>query len=220
MSMTKNERDRLLFIHSFSGCDTVSGIYRQSKEAILKKVCNPPTRKLKDETDVIFTKIIALDTPKEQIVEAGVSLFSYVYGDITKPLKTPRLNKYETMAATRMVKPEYLPPTEGAAIQHTLRAFLQYYDWVLLGSMTLPPCEYGWDIKNGKHSPILTTEPVAPPQLLKLTICNCKQGCKTSRCSCKSMGLKCIPACGGCHGQGCENSEELGAEDSLSDDEH
>lgn len=207
-NLTENERDRLLFIHSFTGCDTVSGIYWQSKKALLKKLCSQPTRKVKDKIDAIFAKIMALDTSKEQIVEAGISLFSYIYGDITKPLRTLRLNKYETMAATKMVKPEYLPPTEGAVRQHTLRAFLQYHDWILLGSMTLSPCDYGWKIKDGKYTPILTEEEVAPPELLKLTICNCKKGCKTSRCSCKSMGLKCIPACGECHGQGCEKSDE------------
>ena len=211
VNLTENERDRLLFVHSFTGCDTVSGIFRHGKVALLEKLCTK-----KDEIDAIFNKIMALDTPKEQIVATGASLFSFIYGDITKPLKTLRLNKYLKMSATKMVKPEFLPPTAGAVMQHTLRAFLQYHDWVLLGSMTLQPCSYGWYInKNGKYAPTLTEDPVAPPELLKLTICNCKTGCITMQCSCKASGLKCIPACGVCHGQGCTNSEEIGDEEEL-----
>ena len=38
-TLTDVEKDRLLFVHSFSGCDTVSGIYRQSKKGLLQKLC-------------------------------------------------------------------------------------------------------------------------------------------------------------------------------------
>ena len=119
------------------------------------------------------------------------------------------------MAANKMVKPEFLPPSAGAVKQHILRAYLQYHDWVFLESMTLQPAEYGWYIKDGKYTPTLTEDPVAPPELLKLTICNCKKGCNSSRCSCRNVGLKCIPACRFCNGEGCSNSEEIGDDEEF-----
>ena len=43
-NLTDNECNRLLFIHSFYRCDTVSVIYRHSKVAILKKLCTKQRR--------------------------------------------------------------------------------------------------------------------------------------------------------------------------------
>ena len=75
--------------------------------------------------------------------------------------------------------------------------------------MTLPPTEYGWTIENEKYTPVGMKEPVAPEQLLKLTVCNCtsKSNCSSNKCSCKSMGMRCIQACGNCNGLDCENAE-------------
>ena len=35
----------------------------------------------------------------------------------------------------KALKPEKLLPTSGAAMQHELRAYLQYHDWLLLESL-------------------------------------------------------------------------------------
>ena len=54
---------------------------------------------------------------------------------------------------------------------------------------------------------------VPPESLLKFVRCKCKLSsknpCNTSICSCRKNGLKCITACGNCHGEGCNNSEEI-----------
>ena len=75
--------------------------------------------------------------------------------------------------------------------------------------MTLPPTEFGWAVENGVYTPVGMEDPVAPEQLLKLTVCNCtsKSNCSSMRCSCKRMGMKCIQACGNCTGTTCENSD-------------
>ena len=39
-ALTEREKERVLFIHSFSGCDTVSSIYRQSKVGFLQTTKN------------------------------------------------------------------------------------------------------------------------------------------------------------------------------------
>ena len=112
------------------------------------------------------------------------------------------------MTAKSILRPESLPPTDGAATQHILRAYLQYHDWLLLGSMTLPPIEFGgMTDSNGMYAPVTTNDPIAPPELLKLTACNCKKDCRSLQCSCRSIGVKCIVACGNCNGRKCTNCE-------------
>ena len=53
---------------------------------------------------------------------------------------------FSRKAAAGLIKPETLPPTEGAAAQHSLRAYLQTRDWMLLQSMSVDHSEYGWTI--------------------------------------------------------------------------
>ena len=50
--------------------------------------------------------------------------------------------------------------------------------------------------------PITTDLEPAPAELLKVIRCNCKRICM---CMCRKSGLHCISACGGCHGECCEN---------------
>ena len=59
--------------------------------------------------------------------------------------------------------------------------------------------------------PIMTDGPAAADELLNVVRCNCQTTSKTicgPRCSCRINGLKCVPACGGCRGVECQNSEE------------
>ena len=50
-----------------------------------------------------------------------------------------------------------------------------------------------------------------PPELMKVICCNCKsvQPCSSQLCSCRKNGLKCISACGHCHGVDCHNAEAV-----------
>ena len=46
---------------------------------------------------------------------------------------------------------------------------------------------------------------------------DCKKDCNNRRCSCKKNGVKCISACGTCHGRSCSNTvEETVAHDNES----
>ena len=95
--------------------------------------------------------------------------------------------------------------TAGAAVQHALRAYIQYRDWQLLQSQSLDPREYG-SAFTGTFEPVGAAEPIAPSTILQFISCNCQltsdeNGCGNNRCTCKRYGMKCIPACGNCHGQ-------------------
>ncbi|KAI4802447.1 hypothetical protein KUCAC02_020283, partial [Chaenocephalus aceratus] len=91
-------------------------------------------------------------------------------------------------AAAGLIKPETLPPTEGAAAQHSLRAYLQTQDWILLQSMSLNPSDYGWTLGVHGYEPVPTLDPMAPEELLQFTSCNCNGDCSNRRCSCKRNG--------------------------------
>ncbi|MCP4491100.1 MAG: hypothetical protein GY820_27860 [Gammaproteobacteria bacterium] len=66
--------------------------------------------------------------------------------------------------AKGVFKPGKLPPTTGAAIQHALRAYLQYRDWLLLESQSADPRDYGW-IFSGTFEPVGSMEPIAPSSI-------------------------------------------------------
>ncbi len=110
--------------------------------------------------------------------------------------KSTRYSMFSRKAAAGIIKPEILPPTDGAATQHSLRAYLQTRDWMLLQSMSLDPTNYGWAIGAHGFEPIPTLEPMAPEEQLKFTSCNCKGDCSNRRCSWKNIYVKCIAACG------------------------
>ena len=150
---------------------------------------------------------IFLDTEatKETVIQAGTAIFKYIYHGRDITLGEIRYNMFSRKAAAGVIKPETLPPTEGAAAQHSLRAYLQTRDWIFLQSMSLNPSDYGWTIGVHGYEPVPTLDPTAPEELLKITSCNCHGDCSNRRCSCKKNGVTCISACGVCKGITCKN---------------
>ena len=61
--------------------------------------------------------------------------------------------------------------------------------------------------------PIMTDSVPAPDNILKFIRCrykvSSKNSCATNVCSCHKNGLKCVPACGDCRGETCNNSEQI-----------
>ncbi|KAF3851192.1 hypothetical protein F7725_012964 [Dissostichus mawsoni] len=157
---------------------------------------------------------IFLDTQatKDAVIQAGTTIFQYIYHAPGTALGEIRHNMFSRKAAAGLIKPETLPPTEGAAAQHSLRAYLQTQDWILLQSMSLNPSDYGWTLGVHGYEPVPTLDPMAPEELLQFTSCNCNGDCSNRRCSCKRNGVKCISACGVCKGISCNNCGHDGGE--------
>ena len=198
-SLTRVQRNCLLFAHAFSGCDTVSAIRGFSKEAIFKTLC---TESLKPRIDVFYSD----ESGHSQIEDAGVEIFQIIYKFPSTPLSSQRVTRFNNQCKAGVLVPANYPPTVGAAKQHALRAYLQLQDWLVLKSMSRDPRQYGWLIStNGQYEPVLTLKPVAPENMLKLVSCNCGGDCSTKRCSCRRNNLKCISSCGNCHGNQCTN---------------
>ena len=73
-----------------------------------------------------------IQTNNDAVVRAGVAIFQYIYRAPGTNLGAIRYNVFSRKAAAAVIKPETLPPTEGAAARHSLRAYLQTRDWMLL----------------------------------------------------------------------------------------
>ena len=107
-----------MFIHAFTGCDTVSSLYRQGKVGLFNKFsCD------NEDLSSIFSVLLSVDVLQAEIIEAGLCLFKFVYGDINISLSEHRSIRYHKMTAKSALHPEALPPTEGAATQHVYRAY-------------------------------------------------------------------------------------------------
>ena len=83
-----------------------------------------------------------LQATKDALIVAGIAIFQHIYQAPGTTLGAIRY-MFSRKAAAMLIKPETLPPTEGAAAQLSLRAYLQTRDWLLLQSMSLDPCDYG-----------------------------------------------------------------------------
>ncbi|KAK1904773.1 putative protein YsfB [Dissostichus eleginoides] len=123
----------LLFCHAFTGCDTVSAIAGHGKTTLFDRFCAGDI----DEHMDIF-----LDTQatKDAVIQAGTTIFQYIYHAPGTALGEIRHNMFSRKAAAGLIKPETLPPTEGAAAQHSLRAYLQTQDWILLQRISCKNC--------------------------------------------------------------------------------
>ena len=79
-------------VHSFSGCDTVSGIYGYSKEKVLKKAVT-----FNEHGD--FESLLSVRTSKDDVIKMGLSFFQHIYGNKERSLETLRFLSYNKMVA-------------------------------------------------------------------------------------------------------------------------
>lgn len=112
----------ILLLHSFSGCDTTSAIHGKSKVGMVKIFKAKPD--LTQDISAVFTDP---STSPETIEQAGEKLFLAAY---QAPAQQENLNKLRYSAFLKAsVKPKSdmatLPPTRGAARQHSRRVYLQ-----------------------------------------------------------------------------------------------
>ena len=50
------------------------------------------------------------------------------------------------------------------------------------------PSKYGWTIGVHGYDPVPTLDPTAPEELLKITSCNCHEGCNNRRSAARRIG--------------------------------
>ena len=121
---------------AFTGCDTVSAIAGHGKTTQFDRFCAGNTW-----------------TMYHAVIRSGIL---YIYHAPGTTLGAIRYTMFSRKAAAGLIKPETLPPTEGAAAQHSLCAYLQTRDWMLLQSMSLDPSGYGWMVGVHGYEPVPT----------------------------------------------------------------
>ena len=92
---------------------------------------------------------------------------------------------------------------------HVMRVHYQAMVWNQLSDSGIKPADWGWECERNKLVPIKISGDIAPDHMLTVVHCNCKSNCSSFICLCRKHGLKCVSACGNCHGSECTNVREV-----------
>ena len=163
--MTALTLKNLLFIHSWSGCDTTSATFGQGKGLLLKKMS--PSQELQELSQLFYKN----EANHVEIRQVGLRIFVILYGGkLDDNLTKLRYAHYMNLVATlkQQIRPEKLPPTQSAAEYHSYRVYLQVVLWNTLMGTQVSPLEWGWKEGNGMYKPIALTKDPAPPEILNV----------------------------------------------------
>lgn len=194
-------KDKIAFIHSFTGCDTTSAFAGKGKKMTVKSLL--ANKNLSTLAEVFYQK----NAEKKTIAEHGLKLIGSIYKSKKNiDLNELRFENYRAATGKSSFKLEKLPPTKDAAIQHCYRAYFQLQSW--LGNELLVT-DWGWKPYMDRIMPTFTEKDLIPESLLKTIHCSCEKGCDDRRCSCRKHGLKCTNLCTNCHSsESCSNVDE------------
>jgi hypothetical protein len=110
---------------------------------------------------------------------------------------------------------ESIPPTEGALLQHALRASYQgghIWGQSTVANAQLPdPCQFGWTKDGDVLKPLWTTLSSASVHCSELISCGCKTACR-GLCKCFRAELPCTSLCA-CDGECFSEDTEVTTEE-------
>lgn len=112
---------------------------------------------------------------EDEILKYGEQCIGNMYGASSHmSLNSLRFQNFarKVTVGTSSVQVYVLPPTSDAASYHIRRTCLQTRSWI--DNKALNPCEWGWEIIDGKLIPVKTKLPLAPINLLNVVRCMCK----------------------------------------------
>ena len=90
-----------------------------------------------------------------------------------------------------------LPVTDGAFLQHALRAVLAIFidKQSHVARSNIPGYhEFGWIQNGSRFVPLMSLTPLYPVQMQQTLLCNCKKGC-IRNCPCAKRGVSCYIGC-------------------------
>src|ERR1700761_7518186 len=176
-------RDNILFLHAFSECDTTSSFFRQGKLKFVKTLVR------NEELGKVVQVFKNPNAERQEIEEAGILFLVAVYrgkrGDVS--LDSLRFELFSKILVRNNFQLASLPHTNDAALQHSLRTYLQVQMW---SGNPMEPLNWGWKKSDQRLLPVTTCKRPAPETLLKTLSCKCALGCKGG-CSCRKAGIKC-----------------------------
>jgi len=183
----------LLFLHAFSGYDTVSSFAGRGKKTAWE------IWKIYDEVSPAFYTLASnpdLKSISEQleVLERFVLL---MYNRTSTEMKVNEAWKQLFSQKSRSI--DGIPPTPAALVEHMKRAAYQAgYLWaqMFVAVPNLPsPSEWGWvQTANGGLEVKWTALPEASHACRELLRCGCKSGCR-NKCKCVKAVLQCTTLC-------------------------
>lgn len=197
----KHDRKLVAFLHSFTGCDTTSGFSGKGKKTAIKSLlCHPNLATLaeifydskeninenedEDESEKERKKLEFRDVIAKNGCNLIASMYSNKKGRI-QPLNDVRYLNYTSKTFKSGFKLEKLPPTEGAAIEHSFRVYFQIQKWHGVEKSAI---EWGWKYDADKNLiPKFTADKLIPEDLLKKICCSCETGCEKKDVVVESM---------------------------------
>ena len=220
--------ENILFLHAFTGCDTVSATSNQGKTKFLKTFKNSP------DLAIHANKFKEIGLTIDEIFQHGSQLILAMYGaaitfrkpnipdeqklSTTQLVEGYRYRMYLTaIAKNRKLSIGKILPTADAFMQHLKRVYFQVQSW-LHGEEILIATDWGWELKDNAYVPVKMTLPPGPESILKVIFCSCKSDCGNS-CGCRKHGLFCNAACKNCAGSDCTNIDHFEEEDEDENDE-
>ena len=191
----------LIAFHALTGCDTTGKFFGNGKGQWFKNFQKA------DKAVVEQIATVGMQTPLEEMIELE-RFVAKVYCPKSKSISTLSEARWH-LFCRRPDDCEKLPPSSAAFAQHVLRAHFQAAIWYGADTshqLVMDPGEYGWALSNNGYSPISFKTNVAPNAVIEMTSCNCKQQCKTNRCSCKRQNMPCADM------RRCEECENMSME--------
>ena len=191
----------LLFLHAFTGCDSVSRVFGIGKKYGFKQIIK--REKTMRDCSGLFTK----PNQNQDVVESNgskamIALFNADQKDTLASIRYSMLCK-KVARAKMFVTPERHPPTASVCKFHSLRAYYQVMEWMGC-SEEMAPSEWGWMVEGDKLVPVMTDKSPAPEALIQMIRCNCVEVCITLRCMRRKHELECTSACGHCQDGNCD----------------
>ena len=206
----------LLFLHAFTGCDSVSRVFGIGKKFGFQRIIKRE-KTMKDCSEAFSLPNQSQDVVESNGCKAMIALFNADQKDSLASIRYNMLCK-KVARAKMFVTPERLPPTASACKFHSLRTYYQVMEWMgCCEEMT--PSEWGWKVEGDKLVPVMTDKSPAPEALIQMIHCNCLEGCITLRCMCRKHGLECTSACGHCQDGNCDNMKNDPVIEDDEDDE-
>ena len=184
----------LPFIHSLSGRDITSYPYFIGKKSWLAASKLTDIENLEDFADEAENVAIA-DKLKNQARDLLIVVYTKKIDMMGSSLAQVRTNKFLNNRSTLL---KLLPPTEGAFKEHLkLSALAVAIDKQSHIAKPILPCldNYGWTVKDANLVPVLTKEPLWPPEMTKSVSYGCTKRC-TRNCSCAKKDVQCYVGCG------------------------
>lgn len=181
-------------LHSWTGCDTVSGLANQGKIKALKMV---------QQHQIYRDAFTTLGTLVDLAPETFKMIQKFTCQLYSKNTKINKVNdlRYQMFCAKKGdIESGQLPPCEDTLRQHTLRANYQAAIWrhSLDSSPDTrePSAGHGWEVNDEGDLVIKWMSGLPAPDVVpSLISCNCKRKCVPTDCSCMLNGLKCTTVC-------------------------